>query len=62
MIDVPGATPEEIAAITAVLASRTQEEPAGECKRERMSPWKRANREPDIDLMLLRHAGDRFVL
>ena len=61
MIAADGATPEEIAAIAAVLQARTQTAP--QQQHSQISPWKLANLYPQADIDTLRLAqGKRIVL
>ncbi|HEV7179984.1 MAG TPA: hypothetical protein VGN11_08935 [Candidatus Baltobacteraceae bacterium] len=60
MISVSGATADEVAAVAAAIAAVTQETTEAPLP-ERLSAWKRANREPDLTIEELRTAGGAFV-
>ena len=61
MIEADGATPEEIAAIVAVLQAGAQTAPQEQ--HSQISPWKLANLYPEADIDALRLAqGKRIVL
>ncbi len=60
MIQVEGATPEEAAAIAAVLQSLAQQAPFRQ--HSQISPWKLANLYPEADIDTLRQAQVRRIV